>query len=189
MYELAGDAKYVLIAINNLREAINRLDENHCFYWQNVKKYFEDVEGNLRDFLGKHPNFRYRDRVEKLLYEIRDVAFHADPSISRRLGNYYPKNVRKSTLTDSAKYQVYTGLNELEDLIREGYIYIEESRSSKVLSIAAITISSLFLIYTFSQTSTANVSLPAFKTASIFLSLFLLLLSSFLLLRHKLKKH
>jgi len=153
-----------------------------------VERVFEDVEAYLKNFLEKNPNFPYRDRVKQLFQQIIDEVYEADATRPRRVGNYtiQPTNVRESRLP--VENNVFLYLNLLADLIREGY-HNQTPQPSKVLSIAALTISSLFLIYTFSQTSTANISLPAFKTASIFLSLFLLLLSSLLLLRHKLKKH
>jgi hypothetical protein len=188
MYELAGDAKPVLKAIYRLRDEINRLNGEGILYWQNVERLFEDTEAYLKSFLERHPNFPYRDGVIRLFQQIRDEVYEADTTSPRRVGNYtiQPTNVRASRLPKNS--MVFLNLYDLAGLVIEGY-HKQNSQPSKVLSIAALTISSLFLIYTFSQTSTANVSLPAFKTTSIFLSLFLLLLSSFLLLRHKLKKH
>jgi hypothetical protein len=58
------------------------------------------------------------------------------------------------------------------------------------LAIISIFLSLGFLSYLFlNKNTTAMAVYPSFSTASIFLSLFLLLLSSFLLIRHKLKKH
>jgi hypothetical protein len=153
-----------------------------------VKRVFEDAEAYLKNFLEKNPNFPYRDRVEQLFQQIIDEVYNADATRPRRVGNYtiQPTNVRESRLPENSK--VFLHLDRLADLVREGY-HRQNRQPYNTLSLVALTISSLFLIYTFSQTSTANISLPAFKTASIFLSLFLLLLSSLLLLRHKLKKH
>ncbi|MEM5801391.1 MAG: hypothetical protein QW474_03450 [Candidatus Aenigmatarchaeota archaeon] len=183
IYELAGEAKPVLEAIYNLREKIRLLNEEGKVYWQNLKYDLDNLYHLITNFLGKNKDFLYRDRVREIIDELKEQLYNADPT-SKRVMGHQPRNVRSSRLPHDT--YVYFLLNELSDLFREGY-HKKSSHEAALLILSSVMLS-FFVFYNFNQT--AQVSAPGFSSASIAASLFLFLVSLFLLLKSKIfKKH
>ncbi|MFH8092972.1 MAG: hypothetical protein QXM38_03460 [Candidatus Aenigmatarchaeota archaeon] len=135
-------------------------------------------------FLGKNPNFPYRDRVVETFEDLRNTLYQADPTNTRFMG-HQPQNVRKSNLPENTS--VYTLLNTLSDLIREGYHKKNDTASRTTLLIASSIVLLFFILYNFKQT--AKISLPALPSTLVAI-VFLFLISLFILLRLRVfKKH
>ncbi len=190
LVRLQADEKNYVEVLYRLAEGIHTLSQEIIYRIQgnHINKHFIqgliELEKKVRDILAQHPEIRYRGGGINL----KDIynGFHTQIGILSKLYN----RINNGEIPPDFYLRIQ-GSTEYSDILIKRLSNVRQQKGYITTVLISLIVSLGFLSYIFlNHQKTAMVATPGFSAASIFVSILLLVLSAFLLIKPKIfKKH